>query len=257
MDRYWFLTWTTYGTWLPGDSRGFVSNVQDGPGPEVRHNIPGTPCDADLPGLEASARRSLKCPPIYLTREQADLLLTQFRETAAYRGWTLLAVAVMGNHVHLVVGVPGDPDPETLLRDFKSYGSRTLNRHCGTPASGTWWTTSGSKRKLPHDEAVLSATDYVVRKQPFPLLVWEAIEQGEPGASAPGLDAQIRGLTPPARQAQNPGADTPGSPRRYAHDDGTRLRRTPLPRLARRQEDRPDRQGPRLDLPPARRHAGL
>jgi len=23
----WLLTWTTYGTWLPGDERGFVGNV--------------------------------------------------------------------------------------------------------------------------------------------------------------------------------------------------------------------------------------
>ena len=26
--RYWLLTWTTYGTWLPGDDRGFVSPVR-------------------------------------------------------------------------------------------------------------------------------------------------------------------------------------------------------------------------------------
>jgi hypothetical protein len=29
MDRYWLLTRTTYGTWLPGDVRGFVSRVRD------------------------------------------------------------------------------------------------------------------------------------------------------------------------------------------------------------------------------------
>ena len=23
-DRHWLLTWTTYGTWLPGDDRGSV-----------------------------------------------------------------------------------------------------------------------------------------------------------------------------------------------------------------------------------------
>src|SRR5690349_21194983 len=43
MDRVWHLTWTTYGTWLPGDERGFVSNVRDGDGPEVKHNTPATP----------------------------------------------------------------------------------------------------------------------------------------------------------------------------------------------------------------------
>src|SRR5438034_1219736 len=110
MDRYWLLTWTTYGTWLPGDERGFVSNVREGPGPEIRHNVPGTPYDADRSGLEAAARRSLKCPPVRLTAEQATLLLRQFHETAAFRNWVLLAVAIMANHVHLVVGVPGDPD---------------------------------------------------------------------------------------------------------------------------------------------------
>jgi len=72
MDRYWLLTSTTYGTWLPGDFRGFVSNVRDvgandqgadaprSPAREVRHNVPGTPYDADLPGLERSARSALK-----------------------------------------------------------------------------------------------------------------------------------------------------------------------------------------------------
>jgi len=44
--------------------------------------------------------------------------------------------------------------------------------------SGTWWAESGSKRKLPNAQAVLDALDYVVRRQPYPLLVWEAGERG-------------------------------------------------------------------------------
>jgi len=128
MDRHWLLTWTTYGTWLPGDPRGFVSNVRVGPGPEVRHNLPGTPCDKDMPGLARASRAVLKGPSIYLVPAQAEALLAQFLETANYRGWELLAVAVMANHAHLVVGVPGDPDPSDVLGDFKGYGSRALNR---------------------------------------------------------------------------------------------------------------------------------
>jgi REP element-mobilizing transposase RayT len=173
MDRYWLLTSTTYGTWLPGDSRGFVSNVREGAGPEVRHNQPGTAIDADMPGLVASSRATLKCPPILLVLEQAQALLAQFHETAAYRGWQLLAVAVMANHFHIVVGVPGDPDPADLLRDFKSYGSRALNRAWSKPASGTWWTESGSRRKLPDEAAVLAAVRYV-KEQFNPLVVWVA-----------------------------------------------------------------------------------
>ena len=173
MDRFWLLTWTTYGTWLPGDPRGFVSPVVDQHGREVIHNVPGTPYDADAPHLEAWARSRLKSPPIYLSSEQASLLLQQFHETAAFRGWQLLAAAVMSNHVHLVVGVPGDPAPETLLRDFKSYGSRALNRKWSKPASGTWWTESGSKRKLKGQAAVIAAVRYV-KNQRSPLAVWHA-----------------------------------------------------------------------------------
>src|SRR5262245_26730916 len=151
IDRYWLLTTTTYGTRLPGDRRGFVSNVDDGPGPEVRHNIPGTPYDSDMPGLVRVSRESLKCPPIYLVVDQAQETFDRFTETASIRQWLLCAVAVMANHFHMVVGVPGDPNPEDLLRDFKSYASRGLNRRWSKPASEMWWTTSGSKRKLPDE----------------------------------------------------------------------------------------------------------
>ena len=156
MDRYWLLTWTTYGTWLPGDRRGFVSPVGDDRGRAVLHNVPGTPYDADVPGLQKSAEASLKGPPVYLGAEQASVLLRQFLETAEYREWSLLAVAVMASHVHIVAGVDGDPEPASLLGTLKSYGSRALNRRWKKPAGGTWWTESGSKRKLPDEASVVS-----------------------------------------------------------------------------------------------------
>jgi REP element-mobilizing transposase RayT len=70
----------------------------------------------------------------------------------------------MRNHVHVVVGVPGDPDPATLLRDFKSYAARGLNARWSRPESGTWWTRSGSRRVLRDDVAVHAAVDYVRRQ---------------------------------------------------------------------------------------------
>ena len=77
----------------------------------------------------------------------------------------------MANHAHLVVGVEGDPDPEQILHSFKSYASRSLNRRWGKPANGTWWTESGSKRKLPDDRAVRDTVQYV-RDQEFALVMW-------------------------------------------------------------------------------------
>jgi REP element-mobilizing transposase RayT len=172
MDRCWFLTWRTYGTRLPGSRDGFVDPILDDDGNRVIHNVPGTPMDSDNPALENYAKNIMKGPPVYLHLEQAKALLEQFKETAHYRHWHLLAVAILVNHVHLIVGVDGDPDPADLLRDFKAYGSRRLNREWPRPANGSWWTESGSRRRLKGDANIAAGTDYVI-KQESPLLVWQ------------------------------------------------------------------------------------
>jgi REP element-mobilizing transposase RayT len=180
----WLLTSTTYGTWLPGDERGFVSRVKDGPGPRVLHNVPETPVDQDIAGLRQSAREMLKCSPILMSQEQAIVVLNQFRETAAYRNWQLQAGAVMANHFHLVVAAGADIHSTTLLRDFKSYASRALNRKWPKPASGTWWTESGSRRSLPDERAVVAAIEYV-RHQQTPLAMWIASDNDLSGGRQP------------------------------------------------------------------------
>jgi REP element-mobilizing transposase RayT len=176
--RTWLLTSTTYGTWLPGDPRGSVTSVRDvrpgEAGREVRfeHDLPGEPWEDAVPGLQRAAMEAMAGPPIYLDLAQAEALLAQFQETARHREWTLLAVAVMANHVHLVVEVPGDPNPGKVLGDFKAYGSRTLSGRFGRPPADTWWTAEGSKRKLKDERAVADAVHYVLYKQPHPLVVW-------------------------------------------------------------------------------------
>jgi REP element-mobilizing transposase RayT len=196
MDRFWFLTSTTYGTWLPGDERGSVTTVLDGPGPRKRHNIPGTACDEGMPGLHASAHAALKDRPVYLSREQAEALLAQFQETAEHRGWLLLAVAIMANHFHILIGVRGDPEPDAILGNFKSYGSRALNRRWGKPASGTWWTEGGSKRKKVGEPAVRDGIQYI-REQEYPLVIW--VNPGVETASWPWPEWQ------PARKGASGG----------------------------------------------------
>ena len=171
IDRYWFLTWTTYGTWLPGDDRGFVGLGPDETGQLVYHNQFGTPPASPNERLRQSAERSLKSPPIVLNLAQAKALFEQFQETATIRRWLLIAVGIMHTHLHLVAGVPGDPDPEKILGDFKAYGSRCLNQTWGQPPSETWWTTGGSKRKLADERAVEAVVQYI-RQHPNPLLIW-------------------------------------------------------------------------------------
>src|SRR5258708_4132426 len=140
MDRYWLLTWTTYGNWLPGDERGFVGNVRDSDGKQITHNIPGTPYDEDLPGLRAFVREQMTGPPVTLERIEAEAMIAQYQETAAVRKYELCAASVMYNHTHLVVGVPDDPSPDSLLKTFKEWATRALKRFRPLPPNGTWWT---------------------------------------------------------------------------------------------------------------------
>ncbi len=171
MDRCWLLTWTTYGTWLPGDARGFVGNVRDQNGAHATHNQPGAEYDRDRPHLQGHSRATQKLESVQLTREHAAVVCRQIRATAEFRNWKVFAVAVMANHVHVVVGVPGDPDPSTLLRDLKSYAARALNEAATPGERRRWWTKSGSTRKLPDETAVLAAIRYV-QEQDWPLALW-------------------------------------------------------------------------------------
>jgi REP element-mobilizing transposase RayT len=87
----------------------------------------------------------------------------------------------MTNHVHLLVGVPGDPDPSTLLRDFKGYASRALNLNLRDRVSvkpkPRWWTEQGSKRKIADWDALETVLRYV-REQAYALEVWDVASGG-------------------------------------------------------------------------------
>ncbi len=124
-----------------------------------------------MPQLNESARDSLLGDPIWLEEQQAIELLAQFHETCNHRKWLLAAVAIMRAHIHVLLGVPGDPKPDSLLGGLKAYGSRELNRLYGVPASGTWWTESGSKKRKRDLPAILNAVDYIA-KQENPLVIW-------------------------------------------------------------------------------------
>lgn len=183
------MTSTTYGNWLPGDERGFVSTDRTPLGVQTIHNRPGTEYDRDVAWLRQYARIQLKGRPIVFTPTNAQVLFRQFFETAKYRRWNLSAVGIMATHFHIVGGVPGDPDPDDILGDFKSYGSRALNRKWDRPKSETWWTESGSKRKLTGEPAVLAAVEYI-RHQPNPLLIWIAGEDAPPEITCAGSERQ-------------------------------------------------------------------
>jgi hypothetical protein len=106
----YFLTWPTYGTWLPGDERGWVL-----------HGKGWRPPDPILK-LEAEAR--LTEDACLLDKEQRRLVEQTVADHCRVRGWVLHAVNCRSNHVHVVVTARLDPDG--VRAQFKSWCTRRL-----------------------------------------------------------------------------------------------------------------------------------
>ena len=149
--KAYFLTWTTYGTWLPGDSRGWVDRHR-------RHGEIVEPPDAIR---EESARKRMRAAPVTLSAPLRPGVAESIRHTAEHCRWCIHALDVRSNHVHVVISSPG-ADPGRVMGRLKAYASRRLNQVVPAEARpGRWWTRQGSKRRLFTDEALCSAVRYV------------------------------------------------------------------------------------------------
>jgi hypothetical protein len=148
----YFLTWTTYGTWLPGDERGWVER----PGQFRPPN----------PRLKAAAESLLKEAPCVLDAEQRRLVEETIAKHCTIRGWHLHIVNCRTKHVHVVV--TADVRPEIVRDQFKAWCTRRLkelerarNAASAGPVRCHWWTEGGSQRWLNDDESLFQATVYV------------------------------------------------------------------------------------------------
>jgi REP element-mobilizing transposase RayT len=167
----YLITFTTYGTRLPGEERGWVSR---------RQNRYGTPDLTSQPRLRLKMEDLLKGPPYGLGVSQRPLVLAAIKEACIHRGWQLEAVHVRPQHVHSVVGARAQP--EFVLNTFKSYSSRKLNRACLDPLRRKRWTRHGSTKYLWTPGSVESAIKYVIEEQGEPLCIYNRAAKAEPRA---------------------------------------------------------------------------
>lgn len=141
----YFLTWVTYGTWLPGDSRGWVEYHR------------GWQLPDPIRELEAKARMTEDA--CILTQPQRQAVERQIAETCSHRGWTLVAVNCRTNHVHVVV-VADVRNPKKLRIDLKAWATRTLKKEFDG-SRNNWWAERGSIRYLNDENDLEAATLYV------------------------------------------------------------------------------------------------
>jgi REP element-mobilizing transposase RayT len=145
----YFLTWVTFGTWLPGDDRGWVEY----------HG--GWQLPDPVKVLEAKARMTEEA--CILTDEQRIIVAQQIAETCHFRGWTLLELNCRTNHIHVVLNAT-ILKPDKLRIDLKAWSTRALKRK-SDPTRSNWWAERGSIRYVNTDDEMARVREYVRDEQ--------------------------------------------------------------------------------------------
>ena len=142
------ITWRTYSSRLPGDEKGWVKHkilgIQEGNQPLQEH------------------AKSLAQAAVTLSQTQREIVEQTIRDHCRFRAWTLHAVNVRTNHVHVVVSATIHPDQ--VMQQFKAWCSRRLNEATETPPE-KWWAIHGSTKWINQPSYLEVAIRYVVEGQ--------------------------------------------------------------------------------------------
>jgi len=151
-----FLTWTAYGSWLPGDSRGWVDSRGGVHGPEPRR--------------QALALRRMAEEAVKFDHVQRVAVEEAITAHCRVRGWHLHAVECRSQHVHVVVTAV-DSAADDVMKQFKSWATRALKAITGDRGLSSrirWWTEGGSRRQIFCEGDLASVVAYVRECQGAP-----------------------------------------------------------------------------------------
>lgn len=141
----YMVTWTTYGSWLQGDERGYV---KDG-------KILGGAAQLVKANKSRQVRGAVK-----LNKVQRETVKEAIEKAAQRVGQAVYAIAVCRNHVHMVVGYNKKP-VEDMVRCYKNAGYFALR---GSGFLGRVWTKGYDKRYCFDEESLGARIDYVRRQ---------------------------------------------------------------------------------------------
>lgn len=145
-----FLTIGTYGTWLPGDQRGWTDYHR------------GWKMPNRVVEIEAAAIMSEHAK--ILNSVQRELVEQQVRDTCAYRGWVCHAVNCRSNHMHVVISAP-NTHPKKVRSDVKAWCTRKLKESSSMSDSKNWWAERGSIRWVLDEESLKRVIYYTLEEQ--------------------------------------------------------------------------------------------
>ncbi len=144
-----FSTWTTYGTWLPGDERGWFQSERGWREPDDRRKF--------------SAALRMTADAVVLTEVQRRLVEAVIAEHCAFREWELHALNCRTNHVHVVVSA-ADRSIELPREQFKAWTTRRLKEQSKGERTA-WWTERGWDVYIDDLEELTAVVEYVAEGQ--------------------------------------------------------------------------------------------
>jgi REP element-mobilizing transposase RayT len=139
-------TWTTYGTWLQGNKKGYVKN--------------GITYDAN-PDLERANRESLKHDKINIPKSLRIMVKNAILNEAEAIGQKVYAITVCSNHVHIVVESIDKRCGYSVGR-FKKAATEELRKF---GYNDKVWTTGFDKRYCYSEQELEQKIKYVHRHE--------------------------------------------------------------------------------------------
>jgi hypothetical protein len=139
-------TWTTYGSWLQGNKKGYVKNGAI------------LPANAEL---EESNKALLKHDEIKIPKNLRIVVKHAILKEAADIGQKVYAIAVRSNHVHIVVESIGERCGHSVGR-FKKAATKELRKY---GYSDKVWTKGFDKRYCYTDRELEQRIQYVQRHE--------------------------------------------------------------------------------------------
>jgi hypothetical protein len=126
----------TYGTWLPGDARGFRTRHH-------REHVEGDYKNPPAPGqYEKRHQKSkdlMKRPPVYLSVPQRTRALEEFVGSLRRREIEVVTASIDRVHFHVLARFPGH-DPRHRIGVAKKESSHYLEAAGLAPVGGLWAT---------------------------------------------------------------------------------------------------------------------
>jgi len=154
-----FITTTSYGSWLPGDARGWI--------------LDGKQMPVD-PAIEQHSKKLMRSAAILFSAQEQKLLFQSISAAATEFNYNLRDLSIESWHLHWIIDHPDHI--ETMVGRLKNRMRQSLNR-------GRIWTEGYYSHCLLTDEAVHWARQYIAKHAGCRLSAGTVLAPGSAGGA--------------------------------------------------------------------------